>query len=180
MVKRKRPPIQRSHLCKVHLASHPEHLPFVAGAFLFAKKTGDTMLKSCKYCGRIHSRTFDCGKKPKIKNKNTINDRFRRSTVWTEKSLLIRRRDRFLCQCCLRNMPGTVRRIEYDGIEVHHIEPLSEAWDRRLDDDNLISLCRSHHEMAEAGEISKEVLHAMAIGLELDTVGYPPGSCTKI
>lgn len=23
------------------------------------------MLKSCKYCGRIHAKNFDCGKKPK-------------------------------------------------------------------------------------------------------------------
>ena len=120
------------------------------------------MLKSCQYCGRIHDKKIDCGHRPKMRKKYTDNDRFRKSTAWTEKSLLIRERDKFICQCCLRGMPGTRRQYEYDYIEVHHIEPLSEAWEMRLDDDNLISLCRVHHELAEAGRISRATLHELA------------------
>ena len=41
---------------------------------------------------------------------------------------------------------------------VHHITPLTDDFDARLDDDNLISLCAYHHEQAERGEISAEEL----------------------
>ena len=46
----------------------------------------------------------------------------------------------------------------FTDLEVHHIEPIANAWDKRLEDDNLISLCRYHHELAEKGTIPAEVL----------------------
>lgn len=121
------------------------------------------MLKSCQYCGHIHDKKIDCGYRSKTRKKYTNNDQFRKSHTWTDKSLQIRARDKFVCQCCIRKMPGTIRQYEYDDIEVHHIEPLSDAWDMRLDDDNLISLCRTHHEMAEAGRLSRAILHEIAM-----------------
>jgi hypothetical protein len=45
---------------------------------------------------------------------------------------------------------------------VHHIIPLRSDYARRLDGDNLISLCRDHHEMAEAGMITRSTLQALA------------------
>lgn len=36
--------------------------------------------------------------------------------------------------------------------------PINADWDKRLDDDNLITVCSMHHEMAENGEIPYEVL----------------------
>ena len=41
---------------------------------------------------------------------------------------------------------------------MHHIIPLEEDYNKRLDSDNLITLCRYHHELAEKGEISREEL----------------------
>lgn len=127
------------------------------------------MLKSCKYCGKIHDSKFDCGKKPKPIEKLTLADRFRKSSRWTNKSKQIRQRDNFLCQCCIRNLPGTYRQYEYENLEVHHVEPINQYWDRRLDDDNLITLCRNHHEMAEAGEISRDTLMAIIEEQESNT-----------
>ena len=46
----------------------------------------------------------------------------------------------------------------YKELEVHHIIPLEEDYNKRLDSDNLITLCRYHHELAEKGEISREEL----------------------
>jgi hypothetical protein len=46
----------------------------------------------------------------------------------------------------------------YTDLEVHHIESIEENWDKRLDDDNLITLSEDYHEKAERGEISKELL----------------------
>ena len=49
-------------------------------------------------------------------------------------------------------------------LEVHHIVPIEEDYTKRLDSSNLITLCRYHHEMAEANEISKEELLGMVSG----------------
>nr|WP_237068746.1 HNH endonuclease [Lysinibacillus sphaericus] len=46
----------------------------------------------------------------------------------------------------------------FTDLEVHHIEPIANAWDKRLEDDNLISLCRYHHELAEKGTIPAKEL----------------------
>ena len=35
---------------------------------------------------------------------------------------------------------------------------LEDAKNKRIDSDNLITLCRYHHELAEKGEISREEL----------------------
>ena len=57
-------------------------------------------------------------------------------------------RDRMCCRMCLK-----AGQIEYRGLSVHHIIPLAVDFDKRLDDDNLITLCRFHHERAERGQI---------------------------
>lgn len=114
------------------------------------------MLKSCKYCGRVHDNKYDCGKKPKRKKKiNNIN-KFRWSRKWREKSEDIKRRDNYLCSVCKEE-----NRYNYSNLEVHHIVPLKEDFDKRLDDDNLITLCEEHHEKAERGEISRKYLQAI-------------------
>lgn len=58
-------------------------------------------------------------------------------------------------------MSGT-KKITTEHLEVHHIVPIADAWDDRLNDDNLITLCREHHEMAEQGKIDKGVLRLIA------------------
>uniref|UniRef100_UPI0013DE6288 HNH endonuclease n=1 Tax=Mediterraneibacter glycyrrhizinilyticus TaxID=342942 RepID=UPI0013DE6288 len=54
------------------------------------------------------------------------------------------------------------RQFETDNISVHHIVPIAEDWERRLDDENLITLCSKHHEMAERGEIKRKKLLSIA------------------
>ncbi len=49
-------------------------------------------------------------------------------------------------------------------LSVHHIVPLAEDFNRRLDDGNLITLCGFHHEQAERGVISRELLLELAAG----------------
>lgn len=118
-----------------------------------------SMLKACKYCGQIHPREYVCPKKPKSLY---IGDKkiraFRNSKAWDIKRKEIRDRDNNLCVACWHNLKGTLNRITTSGLSVHHIVPLYKAWALRLDDDNLITLCSTHHELAEKGEISKETL----------------------
>ena len=120
------------------------------------------MLKSCSYCGRIHDSKHDCGKRPTRKKKDTETYRFHRSRAWTHKSEQIRNRDNHMCQVCVRGLHNPVRMYETEDLSVHHIESVEDNNDRKLDDSNLITLCRRHHEMAEAGVIGKDVLHAIA------------------
>ncbi len=127
------------------------------------------MLKACSYCGRIHKRGEVCSRKPKLK-KNTKLDWFRSSSAWQRKREAIRQRDLNLCRMSLHN--GV---LDYTDLSVHHIEPLTEAWDRRLDDDNLITLNSFYHEQAEAGSITKDLLYELAASppaLNLEKLGH--------
>lgn len=120
------------------------------------------MLKSCKYCGKIHDSKYECSKKPTRKKIRTKPNSFRSTEVWKRKSLEIRERDKYLCQVCMRKLYGAVQQYNNKQIEVHHIVPVAEEWDRRLDNDNLISLCGKHHEMAECGKIPRTELKKIA------------------
>jgi 5-methylcytosine-specific restriction endonuclease McrA len=112
------------------------------------------MLKSCKYCNRIHDSRFDCGQKPvRKKMRYSQQDYFRRSQAWTDKANEIKRRDHYLCQVCFRKLYHTSRQLTYENLSVHHAIPIKKDWEKRLDNHNLITLCSMHHEMAERGAI---------------------------
>ena len=114
---------------------------------------------TCKYCG-ITTRGHVCPhKKSRKKSGDRDSDRFRKTKQWTNKSLEIRQRDKFLCQVCLRNLYNTMDFLNFKTVEVHHITPINEDYNRRLDNDNLISLCSYHHKMAEQGQIPREELY---------------------
>ena len=113
------------------------------------------MLKACPYCGRIHDKKFDCGKRPTF-GRYQQQDAFRSTQAWQHKRAWIRERDMHLCRWCL-----TLGRLSYTNLSVHHIEPLHEAWGERLEDSNLITLCSPCHEQAEAGKIPRAALHEL-------------------
>ena len=120
------------------------------------------MLKICSKCGHIHDKKYVCTKRIMYNRKRTENDKFRSTKSWTEKSIEIRERDKYLCQACIRELEGTIQKYTYDGLEVHHIIPIKEDWDKRLDNYNLITLCKIHHEMAEDGTILREKLKELS------------------
>lgn len=123
------------------------------------------MLKSCRYCGRIHAKGYVCPKKPSPEKRTkmeTEQNKFRSKNSWAKKSKAIRQRDGFLCQVCIRGLYNPERIYQTDGLEVHHIIPLKNDYNLRLDDENLITLCKKHHEMAEAGKIPTTLLKRIA------------------
>jgi len=118
------------------------------------------MLKSCSKCGRIHDKKFICqaNKVARVKPDSLAN-KFRKTRKWTKKRNQILQRDKGLCQLCIRNLYDTFGRpYNHKLIEVHHIEPINENFDLRLEDVNLISLCTYHHKRADRGEIPREEL----------------------
>ena len=77
------------------------------------------------------------------------------TTEWKKKRLEILKRDNNLCQRCLCKFDGghpnkkmKLTKAKY----VHHIIPMKEAFDKALDDDNLVSLCFRCHEIVEGRE----------------------------
>lgn len=116
------------------------------------------MLKTCSKCGIVpqdHKCPYRTYKK---KDKDTKADKFRKTKAWTKKSLEIRQRDKYLCQVCINNLYHTISQYNFDKLEVHHIVPINEDYNKRLDNDNLITLCNFHHKMAESSEITREEL----------------------
>lgn len=122
------------------------------------------MLKSCPTCGRLHKFDEMCPVRVEIRRQRMLRydnsdrssdaDRFRSSKLWQKKRMEIRSRDLNICRCCfLRH-----HRITTADLSVHHIIPLEKQFELRLDDDNLITLCRNCHENAESGLISTDEL----------------------
>jgi 5-methylcytosine-specific restriction endonuclease McrA len=117
------------------------------------------MLKTCSVCGKIHDFNKIC--KRQTNKKETKASKFRNTYKWRNKRESIKTRDKHLCRVCLSGKYDTNYRYTYKELEVHHIVPIEEDYSLRLDSNNLITLCRMHHEMAESGKISKEELIEM-------------------
>lgn len=115
------------------------------------------MLKVCSQCGKLHD--FNAGPCQAGRFKrDTPAVRFRNTSQWQRKRNEIRERDKNLCQICLLDEYDTHRIYTYDNIEVNHIVPIKEDFDRALDDRNLISLCSHHHKMADRDLIPRAIL----------------------
>lgn len=114
------------------------------------------MLKSCQYCGRIHDSKIICSKKPKKQKQITEIDRFRWTSMWQKKREEIKQRDLYLCQICIRELYDTVNKYNTQELEVHHNIPINEDYDKRLDNNNLLTVCHYHHEMCEREDILRE------------------------
>lgn len=122
------------------------------------------MLKTCSRCGIVPEGHICPYKTYRKKEKDSKADKFRKTKMWTKKSLEIRQRDKNLCVVCINNLYNTIFQYNYDKLEVHHITPINEDYNRRLDNDNLITLCNYHHKLAEEGEIPREELYRLIKG----------------
>lgn len=114
------------------------------------------MLRYCRVCGKIHDDPL-CRRVYAQKKRDKVADRFRNSGVWREKREQIRARDYYCCRVCLA--AGVINNRD---LSVHHIVPLAANYDLRLDDSNLVTLCRYHHERAEMGQIDRRELQVLA------------------
>jgi 5-methylcytosine-specific restriction endonuclease McrA len=119
------------------------------------------MLKACSRCGRIHA-AGQCTVKPAYKARNydrSDNDayQFRQRAKWRRKSKQIREDAQYLCEVCRDK-----KKLVYEGLSVHHITPLNEDTSIGYEDTNLICLCSTCHELAEAGMIDREYLRSLA------------------
>ena len=121
----------------------------------------------CTVCRKIHE-----GRCKPVRRysgvRNSEADKFRNSRAWKRKAAAILDRDYHCCRVCFS---GGL--ICTDGLSIHHIIPLAADFDKRFDDDNLITLCRYHHEQAERRTIPAARLRRLAA--DEFNPGYPPG-----
>lgn len=125
------------------------------------------MKRYCNICNAIHDGKCTVKREYKQKVKDSEADKFRNTSAWRKKKEEIKKRDKYLCRVCL------LAKIIDNAVEVHHIEPLKSAYDKRLDSNNLICLCRYHHEKAEKGYIDKRRLKKIIeneVDVELERV----------
>ena len=125
------------------------------------------MKKACRYCGKYHDRGEMCPKKPKyFCDASSAEYKFRSSFKWRVKREEIKKRDNYQCLVCRANLSGTIRRLNPYELSVHHITPLREDISMGLNDGNLITLCRYHHEQAESGKIPRKILFDLVKNLQ--------------
>lgn len=121
------------------------------------------LTRTCNICGRVHKLGESC---PKAKKRHKEYDEFRRDTIatgfykskaWVRMVSMIKERDHGLDQFEL-----VINKKIVKGELVHHIVPLEDSPDRRLDPGNLIYVSRkSHrriHDTYQKGEKEKEML----------------------
>ena len=113
--------------------------------------------------GGIHEFNYVCNVGRYSNKPKTKVNKFRKTYEWKQKAKQIQERDKFLCKVCLANIYNTASIYNYFKLEVHHIISLEKDYDKRLDDENLITLCAYHHHMAEKGEIPAKVLEMLII-----------------
>lgn len=114
------------------------------------------MKRYCSICHKIHEGRCT---RPRTYTgvRDSQADKFRNTQAWRRKSAAILERDYHCCRVCYAG-----GKVCTDGLSVHHITPLAVDFGRRLDDDNLIALCRFHHEQAERGMIKALYLRKLA------------------
>lgn len=124
-------------------------------------------LKSCMACGKIHATDHKCDEIKKKDNERSkrykdkkVGD-LRNTYRWRKKRESIKQRDNYLCVVCKRNFLENKGKIGFGTIEVHHIIPYRENEELFFDDDNLITLCKKHHEEAEANKIPRMYLRSL-------------------
>ena len=127
-----------------------------SGRFVLYKR----MKKTCQYCGIVDEDHVCPHRKRNYQKyeKGNEKDKFRSSRMWKKKRTAIKQRDRYLCRVCITGEYDTFNQFTYHDLEVHHIESINDNFDKRLDDDNLITLCVYHHKMADRGIIPKSFL----------------------
>ena len=114
------------------------------------------ILKACSRCGKVHPKDYKCNYGQKYEHHGEPA-KIRSQYDWKQKSLYIREQAKYMCEYCF-----SMGVITTEGLSVHHIEKLSDRPDLAYNNTNLICLCSLHHQQAEDGTISKEILKKIA------------------
>lgn len=116
------------------------------------------LMKMCPKCGKAIqlSEKYCENCRPVLKQNNSERnkeydaykrdkqaDKFYHSKKWKNIRDYVLMREGGFCQDCLKNNRRTI------ATDVHHIIPVKQDWSKRLDIDNLVSLCEKCHKRRE-------------------------------
>lgn len=96
---------------------------------------------SKKYCELCEAKVNNRHKEYKKYRKDIKEQSFYSSDPWRLKREKIKDKDNGCCLLCLNE--HKIKSMD----TVHHIIELKEDWDKRFEEDNLISLCESCHQV---------------------------------
>ncbi|WBL53610.1 HNH endonuclease [Bacillus phage yong1] len=99
-----------------------------------------------RYCDEHKTQQQEETKHYNKHSRNKTITSFYKSTDWKRTRQLGLIRDNYLCQHCLKDHCFTPADM------VHHIVEVKEDWSKRLDLDNLVSLCNACHNKVHGGE----------------------------
>lgn len=125
------------------------------------------MLRSCKYCGRIHDSKYQCSSKPVRRKIRTKQNSFRSTEAWKRKSLEIRERDRYLCQICIRKLYGTTQQYKINiKTQKEHVD-----YQRMISKGECIAC---GEEVIDYSVVENYVIHLLEeeYGVIVEQVGY--------
>ena len=89
----------------------------------------------------------------KMKVNKSKRRKFYKSAAWIRKRKDIVDRDNNECQRCKALGFATVGQLT--PLDVHHKIHLEDSWELRLEDENLITLCRSCHNIHHPEKLKK-------------------------
>lgn len=122
------------------------------------------MNKLCSACGAIIPVSSTCGCKKKDVTKrvkryyenNPDELKFLNSKAWKRKRMYIIRRDLGICQRCYHKF----NKLNSKQLQVHHIKSRLDYPNLRLDDNNLITLCKTCNlELGTSNKLDFEMDH---------------------
>ena len=107
----------------------------------------------CSECGKIHESNdvgYNCPNKNRNKYSRMTEEKkkiqsFYCSKKWKTFRHRIIERDSHLCQRCL-SLYGL---YTSENLEVHHIQKIERNYEKRLDDENCITLCHTCHRQVD-------------------------------
>ncbi|EOU1723627.1 hypothetical protein M1Z83_000624 [Clostridium perfringens] len=74
-----------------------------------------------------------------------MENKFYSSSSWQKLRASVMRECGYKCYVCSNVHDDTDVRHYTEAREVHHVIPIRDCWDKRLDVDNLVCLCTEHH-----------------------------------
>ncbi len=125
----------------------------------------------CKHCMKIHDREYECDAKKKhrrMKQQARRNDsRYKvyndcyNTTKWKKVREQVLKEANYMCEVCKE-----FGKFNYTDIQVHHVEKVKDNVDRMYDIDNLIVVCREHHNIIEDMTSKELIEYANKLKLE--------------
>lgn len=121
--------------CKKEIVQYPQRYCEKCGAIVEAQEKA--RLKALEKNGAYRKAS---NKRRAMKNRDDKEQVFYASLSWRQLRKYVLSKCKGICVYCL------LEKNEFnEGKDIHHIETLKDNWDRRLDSDNLICLCRDCH-----------------------------------